>query len=43
VRTGYGRTEESRPPAGVRADAVTDNLMDAVTWILRREDTRRDG
>jgi len=43
VRTGYGRTEESRPPAGVRADAVTDNLMDAVTWILRREEMRRDG
>ena len=35
VRTGYGLTEEHRPPEGLRADAVVDNLMGAVSWILR--------
>lgn len=35
VRTGYGRTEEGRPPSGVRAEFVADNLMGAVGWILR--------
>lgn len=35
VRTGYGRTEEGRPPSGVRAEVVADNLMGAVGWILR--------
>jgi len=35
VRTGYGRTEEQRPKPGVAADAVTDNLIEAVSWILR--------
>jgi D-glycero-D-manno-heptose 1,7-bisphosphate phosphatase len=34
VRTGYGRTEESRPPEGMRADAVLDNFVEAVSWIL---------
>jgi D-glycero-D-manno-heptose 1,7-bisphosphate phosphatase len=34
VRTGYGVTEEKRPPAGLSADAVTDNLIGAVSWIL---------
>lgn len=35
VRTGYGRTEEGRPPSGVRAEIVVDDLMAAVGWILR--------
>ena len=35
VRTGYGRTEEQRPKAGVTADAIVDNLIEAVSWILR--------
>lgn len=34
VRTGYGQTEERRPKAGVRADAIVDNLIEAVAWIL---------
>jgi D-glycero-D-manno-heptose 1,7-bisphosphate phosphatase len=36
VRTGYGRSEEARPPEGLVADAVADNLIEAVGWILRR-------
>ena len=35
VRTGYGRTEEQRPKPGVTADAITDNLIEAVSWILQ--------
>jgi D-glycero-D-manno-heptose 1,7-bisphosphate phosphatase len=35
VRTGYGLTEEVRPPHGLGADAVADNLIGAVSWILR--------
>ena len=35
VRTGYGMTEESRPPEGLAADAISDNLIGAVAWILR--------
>lgn len=35
VRTGYGLTEELRPPEGLVADAVVDNLVAAVSWILR--------
>ena len=35
VRTGYGLTEESRPSDGLEADAVVDNLIEAVGWILR--------
>ena len=34
VRTGYGVTEESMPPKGVEADAVVNNLIEAVSWIL---------
>jgi D-glycero-D-manno-heptose 1,7-bisphosphate phosphatase len=34
VRTGYGRTEEASPPAGVAPDAIVDNLTQAVVWIL---------
>ncbi len=36
VRTGYGRTEEARPPAGVTPDAIVDNVAQAVVWILER-------
>jgi D-glycero-D-manno-heptose 1,7-bisphosphate phosphatase len=35
VRTGYGVTEEDRPPEGLTADAVVNNLVEAVSWILR--------
>jgi D-glycero-D-manno-heptose 1,7-bisphosphate phosphatase len=35
VRTGYGRTEEASPKSHVEPAAITDNLMEAVTWILR--------
>jgi D-glycero-D-manno-heptose 1,7-bisphosphate phosphatase len=35
VRTGYGRTEEQRPKPGIRADAIADNLIEAVSWILQ--------
>jgi D-glycero-D-manno-heptose 1,7-bisphosphate phosphatase len=35
VRTGYGQSEEGRPPKGLMADAVVDNLVGAVSWILR--------
>ena len=34
VRTGYGLAEEARPPRGLVADAVVDNLIGAVGWIL---------
>jgi D-glycero-D-manno-heptose 1,7-bisphosphate phosphatase len=39
VRTGYGLTEEARPPAGLAADAVVDNLIGAASWILRHHTT----
>ncbi len=35
VRTGYGRTEEASPKAGLVPEAVVDNVMEAVSWILR--------
>jgi D-glycero-D-manno-heptose 1,7-bisphosphate phosphatase len=35
VRTGYGRTDEAAPGSGVRPEAVVDNLIAAVSWILR--------
>jgi len=41
VRTGYGQSEEARPPEGLAADAVADNLIEAVGWILRA--SREDG
>ena len=41
VRTGYGRGQEHRPPPGLRADAVADNLMDAASWVLRRPSVER--
>jgi D-glycero-D-manno-heptose 1,7-bisphosphate phosphatase len=34
VRTGCGAAEEMRPPDGVTADAVVDNLAAAASWIL---------
>ncbi len=34
VRTGYGSDEEHRQPDGLSADAVVDNLVEAVSWIL---------
>jgi D-glycero-D-manno-heptose 1,7-bisphosphate phosphatase len=34
VRTGGGALEETRPPAGVAADVVVDNLAAAASWIL---------
>jgi phosphoglycolate phosphatase-like HAD superfamily hydrolase len=34
VRTGYGRLEEARPPADVQADAIVNNLIEAVGWML---------
>jgi D-glycero-D-manno-heptose 1,7-bisphosphate phosphatase len=36
VRTGYGATEERQPPPGLAADAIVDNLIEAVSWILRQ-------
>lgn len=38
VRTGYGRTEEAHPQEGVSADAIVDGIMQAVVWILQREE-----
>ncbi len=35
VRTGHGGHEADHPPAGVQADAILNNLMEAVGWILR--------
>jgi D-glycero-D-manno-heptose 1,7-bisphosphate phosphatase len=40
VRTGYGATEEERPPEGLRADAVVDNAVAAASWILSRAGRR---
>jgi len=36
VRSGHGSSEaDIAPPDGVRADAILNNLMEAVGWILR--------
>jgi phosphoglycolate phosphatase-like HAD superfamily hydrolase len=36
VRSGHGSSEaDAAPPAGVYADAILNNLMEAVGWILR--------
>jgi D-glycero-D-manno-heptose 1,7-bisphosphate phosphatase len=35
VRTGHGAHEEAAAPPGVQADAILNNLMEAVGWILR--------
>ena len=34
VRTGSGAVEETRPPAGVAADVIVDNLAAAASWML---------
>lgn len=36
VRTGYGATQEAEPMDGVQAATIVDNLMEAVSWMLRR-------
>jgi D-glycero-D-manno-heptose 1,7-bisphosphate phosphatase len=36
VRSGHGKHEEAVPQQGVHADAILDNLMEAVGWILRQ-------
>ena len=35
VRTGHGAFEADHQPADGKADAILDNLMEAVGWILR--------
>jgi histidinol-phosphate phosphatase family protein len=35
VRTGYGKTEERSPVAHTTPSAIVDNMMEAVSWILR--------
>jgi D-glycero-D-manno-heptose 1,7-bisphosphate phosphatase len=39
VRTGYGAVEETRPPEGLSADAVVNNLIEAASWILSALDS----
>ena len=34
VRTGYGRSAEAEPRPGLAADAIVDDLVAAVSWIL---------
>jgi D-glycero-D-manno-heptose 1,7-bisphosphate phosphatase len=34
VRTGYGDSEEHKPPKDLTADAIVDNLIAASSWIL---------
>jgi D-glycero-D-manno-heptose 1,7-bisphosphate phosphatase len=41
VRTGYGATEETRPPDGLTADAIADNLIGAASWVLNDEKVQR--
>ena len=41
VRTGYGVSQLASPPTGEGADAVADNLLEAVGWIM--EQTPGDG
>ena len=35
VRTGYGKTEEASPHPRVAPSSIEDNVMAAVSWILR--------
>ena len=35
VRTGHGGHEADHPPVGASADAILNNLVEAVGWILR--------
>jgi D-glycero-D-manno-heptose 1,7-bisphosphate phosphatase len=37
VRTGYGADEERRPPDGLTADAVVNNLIEAASWVLMNQ------
>ena len=37
VRTGYGRISEAEAPEAFTPDVVADNLMAAVSWILRQK------
>ena len=36
VKTGYGVTQLADPPHGEAADAVVENLLEAVGWVLRQ-------
>jgi D-glycero-D-manno-heptose 1,7-bisphosphate phosphatase len=36
VRTGYGAIEEQRPPDGLSADVVLNNLIEAASWVISR-------
>ncbi|MSO46135.1 MAG: HAD family hydrolase [Acidobacteria bacterium] len=36
VKTGHGAAMLARPPAGLTPDAVVDNVIEAVGWILHR-------
>lgn len=36
VRTGYGADEERSPQAGLSADVVVNNLVEAASWVLER-------
>jgi D-glycero-D-manno-heptose 1,7-bisphosphate phosphatase len=38
VRTGYGASNEAAPIAGLAPALVTDNLMSAVSWMIRERD-----
>ena len=40
LKTGHGVREAANPPDGARADAILDNLMEAVAWILRTSTSR---
>jgi len=40
VRTGYGLDEERQPADGLSADAVVNNLVEAVSWILETVGSR---
>jgi D-glycero-D-manno-heptose 1,7-bisphosphate phosphatase len=35
LRSGHGPHDVEEPPAGLQADAILNNLMEAVGWILR--------
>ena len=37
VRTGYGADRRGRAEPGVQPSPIADNLMEAVSWILRRQ------
>ncbi len=40
LRTGHGARGGRKPPDGVRADAILNNLMEAAAWILRTSTSR---